>query len=83
MHKITTNISDFINHNDLTALQTLAQLSQNTTSDLTELIACASSVLNSSSLLDVDPYSNFNSVYSSLAVRYSSYQELSDLTRRL
>jgi len=92
IQNIQPNVSDYMNHSDLTALQALSQLSPSAISALTQLAASGFSGLNSlaglqsantglsSSSLGVDPYSNSNSIYSSLAGGYSSYQQSSGLT---
>ncbi|CAF3344389.1 unnamed protein product [Rotaria sp. Silwood1] len=92
MQNITPNVSDYMNHSDLTALQALSQLSPSAISALTQLAASGFTGLNSltglqstnsglgSSSLNVDPYSNSNSIYSSLAGGYSNYQQSSGLT---
>ncbi|CAF0731430.1 unnamed protein product [Rotaria sordida] len=92
MQNITPNVSDYMNHSDLTALQALSQLSPSAISALTQLAASGFTGLNSltglqstnsglgSSSLNVDPYSNASSIYSSLAGGYSNYQQSSGLT---
>ncbi|CAF3509045.1 unnamed protein product [Adineta steineri] len=93
IQNITPNVSDYMNHSDLTALHALSHLSPSAISALTQLAASgfsglnsltglqsANSNLNSSSSLGIDPYSNSNSLYSSLAGGYSNYQQSSGLT---
>ncbi|CAF4448053.1 unnamed protein product, partial [Adineta steineri] len=71
IQNITPNVSDYMNHSDLTALHALSHLSPSAISALTQLAASgfsglnsltglqsANSNLNSSSSLGIDPYSN-------------------------
>ncbi|CAF1262566.1 unnamed protein product [Adineta ricciae] len=93
IQNVTPNVSDYINHNDLTALQALSQLSPSAISALTQLatsgfsglnslagLQSVNSNLNTSSTLGIDPYANTNSLYASLAGGYSNYQQSSGLT---
>lgn len=86
MQNMTPKVSDYMNHNDLTALQALSQLSPTAISALSQLAASGFSGLQStnsgpgSSSIAVDHYPNSNSVYSSLAGGYSNYQQSSGLT---
>ncbi|CAF3325134.1 unnamed protein product [Rotaria socialis] len=92
MQNITPNVSDYMNHSDLTALQALSQLSPSAISALTQLAASGFTGLNSltglqstnlglgSSSLGLDLHSNSNSLYSSLAGGYSNYQQSSGLS---
>lgn len=92
IQNIQPSVSDYINRNDLSALQALSQLSPSAISALTQLATSGFSGMNSlaglqsnnsninTSSLGTDLYSVSNSLYSTLAGGYSNYQQSSGLT---
>lgn len=77
--------SDFINQNEIAALQILSQLPQSALSALTQLAASGFSTMNSSvpqnsvpninsTPINIDQYSNTSSMYANSINSYSNYQ---------